>query len=301
MKYIAIQMIAVFLFTLQSLNAQNSMNDQENSLVWKFYKTDSSLQKTDTSFIYGTIHIPVKSAFKVVDTVLTFMEKVDKVYFELDLDPAKMMQNAMLFMAKDSTDQVKYLLNQEDYKLLHQKANELLSPQETLVIDLFKPFGIVSLFLQKKIPSDTALAMDMAFYNYAKQLQKEIEGLETMEAQMAVFDKMSVVDKKQLLHDLLYKEEDQMKEFNDLLDAYLAQDLVKIKQVVDSSFSVEKHLSEQDLLTDRNLKMAETIDRYSTNNSALIGVGAAHLVGERGLLSLLKQRGYVLEPIKKDQ
>jgi uncharacterized protein YbaP (TraB family) len=50
------------------------------------------------------------------------------------------------------------------------------------------------------------------------------------------------------------------------------------------------------LFDERNVKMLSKIEGYlNSNGSYFVIVGAGHLVGERGLVELLKSRGYVVE------
>jgi hypothetical protein len=51
-------------------------------------------------------------------------------------------------------------------------------------------------------------------------------------------------------------------------------------------------------LTNRNLNWVNQIPEKISNHSSFIAVGAAHLFGEKGLIQLLKQNGYTLQPIK---
>jgi hypothetical protein len=53
------------------------------------------------------------------------------------------------------------------------------------------------------------------------------------------------------------------------------------------------------LLDDRNVKMAEKIDGYlKEKGPTFVCVGAAHLVGEKGLVKLLTAKGYKVEQVK---
>jgi hypothetical protein len=54
------------------------------------------------------------------------------------------------------------------------------------------------------------------------------------------------------------------------------------------------------LITDRNLKWVKKIEGYLQKpEKIMIIVGAAHLVGDNGVIELLKKRGYPVEKLKK--
>ena len=47
----------------------------------------------------------------------------------------------------------------------------------------------------------------------------------------------------------------------------------------------------------RNIKMIPKIEDLLSKQSNLICVGAAHLSGDKGLINLLRKKGYTLVPI----
>ena len=52
------------------------------------------------------------------------------------------------------------------------------------------------------------------------------------------------------------------------------------------------------LVDERNVTMAKKVDAYlKTQDTYFIVVGSAHLVGENGILNLLKKAGYTIEPL----
>jgi uncharacterized protein YbaP (TraB family) len=51
------------------------------------------------------------------------------------------------------------------------------------------------------------------------------------------------------------------------------------------------------LLYDRNKRWAEQIPQLAKDNPTLFAVGAGHLGGEKGVISLLRKKGYVVKPL----
>ena len=51
------------------------------------------------------------------------------------------------------------------------------------------------------------------------------------------------------------------------------------------------------LLYDRNVKMADSFERFATEQSLFAAVGAGHLGGKKGVLRLLKKKGYSVQPV----
>jgi len=267
-------------------------HSQRNSLVWKMYKEGSN----DTSFVVGTIHLPLKKAFSAVDTVSGLLKVVDMAYFELEYDPIAFASQSLFFLAKHDSEKVSTVLSVEEYQLFQDRSKELLG-EFSSVVEMLKPIGVLSMFAQALIPSDTTNAMDVLFQLEAKKNGVKVGGLETIEEQLEVIKKLTIAEQKDELVDLLTNFETHRLQFDTLVNTYLNQDLATLKKLTNQSFSEETQGFKDELLTKRNHKMADKIVRYSNGNRCLFAVGAAHLVGEDGLLKLLELKGYVLEPI----
>jgi uncharacterized protein YbaP (TraB family) len=49
-------------------------------------------------------------------------------------------------------------------------------------------------------------------------------------------------------------------------------------------------------LVSRNYNMANRVEKHFKGNSVFIAVGAAHLPGNKGIINLLREKGYIVEP-----
>ena len=54
------------------------------------------------------------------------------------------------------------------------------------------------------------------------------------------------------------------------------------------------------LLYDRNANWAKKLQDIMTDHPVVVAVGAGHLPGEKGVINLLRQLGYTVEPVKND-
>ena len=66
---------------------------------------------------------------------------------------------------------------------------------------------------------------------------------------------------------------------------------------MDSRHRIKMNEMMQSMLTDRNKDWMKHIPTYIKNKSTFIAVGAAHLPGEEGLIQLLRDAGYTVEPM----
>jgi uncharacterized protein YbaP (TraB family) len=284
-KVLLVILMIVFVF-----NAKSQQEEFNHSLVWKVYKQGAK----DTSYVLGTIHLPMKKAFKTVDTVSTILKKVERAYFELEYDPIAFVTQSMFLIAVQDSEKVKNIMSKEEYQLLQKKSKELLGNQ-TVMVDMLKPIGILSLFALSMVQSDTTGAMDVLFQMEAKEQGVKVGGLETAEQQMEVLNKLTIAQQKDELVDLLMNFEKYTLQFDSLINAYLNHDLVLLKKLTNESFTDNTQDFKEEILTKRNVKMVNKMDKYASKHSCLFAIGAAHLVGEQGLLNLLKEKGYQVE------
>lgn len=92
-----------------------------------------------------------------------------------------------------------------------------------------------------------------------------------------------------------------------LRNAYREQNIHKVKyekqqqldEIVkmDSRHRIKMNEMMQSMLTDRNKDWMKHIPTYIKNKSTFIAVGAVHLSGEEGLIQLLRNAGYTVEPM----
>ncbi len=117
-----------------------------------------------------------------------------------------------------------------------------------------------------------------------------------MEFQAAVFDSIPYEwQAKELLKNIdsldKYKNE-----FDTLMLAYKNQQLdIMEKLITKSEFGMDEF--EDVLLNRRNANWVEKIGVIMKSKSIFIAVGAGHLVGEKGLINLLKKEGYAVVPL----
>jgi uncharacterized protein YbaP (TraB family) len=140
----------------------------------------------------------------------------------------------------------------------------------------------------------------------ARKRAWKIRGLETAQEQMAVFDRISIADQVKLLVDAIDNRQKLRKQsdlaYQELQNAYQNQDIVKLHRlVVEEAAPTLSSNVQQDfataLLDERNKKWIPIIGRVAKEKPTFFGVGAGHLGGEQGVISLLRNAGYTLKPI----
>jgi hypothetical protein len=131
---------------------------------------------------------------------------------------------------------------------------------------------------------------------------KEITGLETAEAQIAALDSLPLSTQELMLRDALERRGGREGWLALLLDAWHKGDTARIEAEIFAGLGTDPDLDRyfEALFFERNRRMAlgiaELVDRGAP---AFVVVGAGHVVGARGVLALLAEKGYAVRRLPK--
>ncbi len=291
--------ILIAALMLGSCNAQTAAiklqtNKDDNSLLWEV--SGNGLEKP--TYLFGTFHLMCKEDIRLSNTLKEAVKSSKEVYLEMDMDDPATMFGGLLLMNMNDGKKLKDLYTEEEYKKLESFFEDTLGTPLTM-FQRMKPFFLESLLYPKMMPCKTMSGVEEEIMKLAKadkKDKKEIKGLETIEFQASVFD--SIPYEKQAKE--LLKTIDSMAgyktEFDTMLAVYKSQQLSEIEKLFSKSeFGMEEN---KDLLLDnRNKNWVKQLKEIMKKESVFVAVGAGHLVGEMGLIALLRKEGYLLRPL----
>ena len=105
-----------------------------------------------------------------------------------------------------------------------------------MLFNKLKPMTLMSL-LYTKILSCPSESYEQHFVNMAKDQKKEIRGLEKIEDQMGVFDKIPDSIEAQMMLEMIRKMPEQRIEFAQMVESYKKEDLNKLGEEISESLS----------------------------------------------------------------
>ena len=137
--------------------------------------------------------------------------------------------------------------------------------------------------------------LDLYIYQTGKRLGKRVAGVEEYAESMRLMneafkDAAKDVNKKDKSFDF-----DEEYSLAKLQDAYRSGDLDLLDSI--NHLNSQSDAFDEKFLYRRNEIQAISIDSIMKRSSLFVGVGAAHLPGERGVIELLRKMGYHLRPI----
>lgn len=277
-------------------NAKNTIPEIENSLLWEI--KGKGIDKP--SYLFGTIHMINKEDFELTPATKEAFAKAERVAFEIDLedmmDVSAMMPLMMkAFMANDTT--LRDLLTEEQYTKVDKHFQKLGIP--LMFLERLKP-----MFLSMMTSEDFAngqssgkmVSYEMELMELAKQQNKEIEGLETAEFQMSMFDSIPYkVQAEMLMNALESGGETASSDFSAMVKMYKAQDIRGMQKMMEDDGTLGQY--EELLLVSRNVNWIPVMNEMMKQNSMFFAVGAGHLGGVKGVVNLLRQAGFEVKPI----
>ena len=284
-------------FTMYSCTAQNSnknlkTNKTDNTLLWEI----SGKQLAAPSYLFGTFHLICKDDILISNQLKAAVKATNEMYMELDMDDPSTMLSGMFLMNMKEGNTLKTIFNEAEYKKVEQFFKDSLHTSIGMFKSM-KPFFLMSLLYPKMLPCKNISGVEQELMKLAKENKKEIKGLETMAFQAAVFDSIPYSQQaKELLKTIdslpAYK-----KYFDTMVNIYKKQQLKEMQNLfTKSEFGMEEN---QDILLDkRNKNWVAQLNTIMKKESVFVAVGAGHLVGNMGLIALLRKQGYTLRPIE---
>ena len=248
------------------------------------------------SYLYGTIHVICKDDFVMTEATKQKFSETQQVYLEIDMDDPKMMPDMMKSMYMTDGSTIKSLLSEPDYQKVSQFFKDTLK-MNIATMDKLKPFVLGSMTVTKLLSCPTQ-SYEETFMKMAKTENKEILGLETVQDQFSAMDKMGM--KKQadmMLVKLVDDWADGKQKFKQLITDYKNQDVEALLEVMTKSKSMDSDF-ENDLLITRNQNWIPKIQQITKEKPTFFAVGAGHLGGKKGVISLLREAGFTVKAVK---
>ena len=284
----------MFLTLLLTVMATAGMNAQ---LLYKI--SGKGLQKP--SYIIGTYHLAPVSFVDSIPGLRSALAESEQVYGEIETadmtspeNIAKMQQAMMLPEGKTLTE----LLTPEQMQKLNATMRELLGVDmsKALVTQL-----TVIMYLKKHSGFNPTQSFDDYFQQQAAAQGKPVGGFETMDFQLqALFGSIPIERQIELLMCFLDNREWEESQVDNIVEAFFAQDLNRIEAAMDEKQDNSCDATDEEnelLIYGRNATWLKKMPEIMQQKSTFFAVGAAHLVGERGVLAGLRNAGYLVEGI----
>ena len=149
----------------------------------------------------------------------------------------------------------------------------------------------VELMMLYRIGFNPMLGVEMTMVNRATADGKPVEGLETVDEQLAFLDGLPLEAQREMLLQTLEESAAIGESVDDMIDAWHRGDTAALEEQLLSSIEAQPELHDA-LLVSRNQRWTATITEWlDDERDYLVVVGALHLVGDDGVPALLADKG----------
>lgn len=287
-----------FFVLISGLSAQKVISPELNKgLLWKIEHPQSDYE----SYLFGTIHLIPSDKFFLPQGFENAFSKSSKVFMEINMDDMSSLENLMGMMdkmlMKDDTT-ISNLFNENEYAIV--KAFFDRSGLPLAMFERFKPMFLSALVGADGNPMDiqtgSIKSYEMELNKMAKEQNKTLAGLETMDFQLSIFDSIPYSVQAKLLLESITASENEAHPLEEIYSSYINEDLNKMVDQVETSDPTLAPYLEM-LVYKRNENWIPYILDAMKAESCFFAVGAGHLGGPKGLLNLMRKLGFKISRV----
>lgn len=280
-------------------SAKESVDKFEKGLFWKIEKNGEYI-----GHIFGTLHMNDErignlhdKVSKVLDESKSFaMESFPSDHYWNPYQGGQLIKHDMVLPRGETLDQ---LVGEDIYKRIEEVLTGLGMKPE--FIKTLRPWAAMRSFAVRAKSSEVIL--DYALLERAASQKKELYQVESIEEFIVTLQEMPIDAQVALLKFTVASYADMYDIIDDMLDAYLEQDLKSMYEI-STRFIPRDPVNEQwraiylkHVIEIRNIVMEHYMRKPMREKETFIAVGAVHLYGEKGVLALIEKDGYTVSRV----
>jgi uncharacterized protein len=280
---------------LLSLGLFGSVAAHAGSPVWAIHGDHN------TVYLAGSVHLLKAEDSKLPAGFDRAYKGSKAIVMELAIDKVDpmataswMMENGML---KDGTT-LRATIGDERYNRVSKEAERLGVPMEAA--DMLQPWVLALQLIEMQymqLGFDPQKGVEQQLAHDAQADGKSISGLETMDEQLGVLQGLSKSDQAKFLDMAVSDMHDVGSETQSVVTAWRSGDAAKLAALLSDEYKSFPNLYRV-LVTERNKRWVPQIEQLlHGNQDVFVVVGALHLVGDGGLLELMRHDGYKPEQL----
>lgn len=253
-------------------------------------------------YFLGSVHLLPDDVKWYGGVLKEIVEEADEVVFEVHMTPEKQrhaqqltLQNGML--APD--DKLSNYLSSDEMNFINEQALASGIPPSSIIN--FKPwFASVALSISAIIREgwNPDSGVDKFIEKTLSSRDINISALETLEAQMATLYDHPLEAQTEMLRDTLDQLKDIEKVTLDMIESWKTGNETLMIEALIKPMKQQKDVY-QKLIIQRNNSWVPVIEELlNKEQNTLVVAGAAHFVGEDGVIKLLSDKGYIIKRVQ---
>ena len=292
----------------QAIRQSADATENGKGVLWKIEQTGNP--DRPASYLFGTLHVTDDRVIAMPPGVTKAMNSTRRIALEVeDVSPARMLEALGSFGGKvllPEGQSLETLLGAADAKklMLMLKATGV-PPDVAMRLQPWLAYLMMSYSdCERSRIVGGNLPLDGEIARLGEERGVGVIGLETVETQFLALTAIPEVDQLAILKSGLVLRDRVTDLTETMIQLYLKRDLGAMwpLQVSLAKGSGVQQTSldafEQSLMVNRNYKMRDRAVAHLVFGGVFVAVGAAHLPGKTGLVTLLRDAGYTLTAVE---
>jgi uncharacterized protein YbaP (TraB family) len=239
------------------------------------------------------MHVRDKDAFLYRDLVFEKIAACTAFATEFNLE--EMQHNVssdILDLPEGQT--LDFLLSPKQYEKT-RKVLFKIAGIDLIHLNTSQPILIANLLAGRMLSEEMPLSLDETLWQYARQQDKIILGVETYAEQIAIMLSIPIEYQVKNLMGIVKNTKAYRREIKRMTKQYKEANIEQLYRSVKKSSKGLRKL----LVYNRNVIMAERIAEMAKEQTICVAIGAGHLAGAKGVMRLLKKEGFTISPVKR--
>ena len=256
--------------------------------------------KSARVYILGSIHLAKPELYPLNKEISLAYKHSDALVVEVNpssTESVQTMQSAMLNLGLYKEGKtLETQLSTKTYKSLEAYTTKVGIPLEKM--QMMRPWVVMiqlTVTEMMRLGYLPELGIDQHFLNLAVQDKKEVIELETAQEQMALLSKEDKKFQDKLLFYTLESMQDLEPMLDDMYRGWKKGDEKAFEKIMMTPLEEDPSLKEMydELITNRNYAMTKKVEGFlKTDKNYFVVVGSGHVIGEEGIVALLRKKGY---------
>lgn len=258
----------------------------KNTLLWKI----TSPQNSPPSYLFGTMHLWDERAILLMQEVAPIINEVEIFAAETAIGELNEMSNEVMFLPENKT-LADFFKPKKILKIKRNVKKILAIPYEQ--IERFQPMVLTNFFAAKAVAEHGQYRIDDMLWQFALSANKPCIGIESVAEQMAIFQKIPLSFQCKQFLDTIKNVGKYSKQYKKMASLYEKGDILALYHHAKASMGKLR----KPLVYDRNVLMADRIANLTSEKTAFVAIGAGHLAGQKGVIHLLRKKGFLVETL----
>ncbi|KAA0968278.1 hypothetical protein FPY71_18320 [Aureimonas fodinaquatilis] len=277
----------------------------------RFYRIEKA--DKEPSYLFGTVHLTDPRVTYLPESISTAFDSASQLVLETtDLIDSDALEKILLEHPDLTTlpegQRITDYLSSDDTEALTRLAQNAGTPLENFAT--LQPWLVAAAVMttpcEQQRQAEGKMILDLTLAQKAEGMGKPIAGLESASEQFGAMASLPYDHQAEMLL-ATFKFQNRIPDIIEtLISLYLQGNIAVISPALeliapagsDEARSLElwKEFDER-IIRDRNRLMADRLQPALTQGGAFVAVGAQHLIGDEGLVELLRDAGWTLSPV----